>query len=100
MKWLSRFSEVNQNKDMKLGITPTAGELAPLNKWYWGIELLKHPYSMFRGFRPQVNVWCIKITEYGEYGKKNGKFEKTKGFYRTFLCSWGIDFVFRINHHP
>lgn len=75
---------------MKIGNLPESGIHAKLNKWYWGIEILKCPRTMIGVIRPQLFLCFVKFIDYGEPYKINGRKEVKKGGYKTFTSPYGL----------
>lgn len=76
---------------MRLGNLPRGlGTQLTLNKWYFCIELRAHPPYMVRCFKPFLFICLVKITDYGEPGKHEGRELKYSGFYDHFVFPWGI----------
>lgn len=63
-----------------------------LNRWYIGIEFLKCPPSQWGVFRPTIFFICMKITDYGEPYKLDGRPQKKKGGWKEWRCPIGIHF--------
>jgi len=75
---------------MKIENKPMMGGATELNKWYFGIEILKCPPSMFRVFKPFIFIWWFKIIEEGELWKIGGKAGKKKGGWWHWTSPKGI----------
>ena len=69
---------------------PQYGNLVELNKWYFGIEILKCPPSQIKIFRPFIFIYCVKYLDLGEPGKLNGRPEKKIGGFKRLTCPYGI----------
>lgn len=72
---------------------PHNGERAPLNEWYIGLDVRKHPsYMSGRGLflRPWVQILFVKFLDYGEPGVFNGREPKKVGGWWTWTCPYGI----------
>ena len=78
---------------MKIGIFPRdKGEAIELNKWYFGIEILKCPPSQIGIFRPYIFLLCVKFKQLGEPYMIGGKEEKKIGGWKQWSSPFGINF--------
>lgn len=76
---------------MRIGRFPNRGEVAELNKWYFGIEILKCPPTQVGIFRPYFFFVCLKFKQLGEPYMIGDKEEKKIGGWK----SWSFTFGFR-----
>jgi len=79
---------------MILGIKPKLGEQGDLNKWYYGIEIIKCNPQIAGILKPYIFIWCIKWLDFGEPYMLNGRKEKRKGFTKRFEFPYGIRIEF------
>ena len=79
---------------MTIGKIPQPGESMILNKWYFGIEILKYPpYQHYQGFafKPYFFILYMKVIDYGtEFYEKNGRPQIKKGGYKIFTLPFGF----------
>lgn len=82
---------------MHIGNKPKIGERPFLNKWYYGIEILRYPKCMWgKGFyKPSITVYLVKWLQLGEYWKINGEEEKKIGGWKTFTSRYSLTIDFR-----
>lgn len=82
---------------MIIGKAKQLGVLPELNTWYYGIEILSRPPTLYGGFRPVIFIWLFNFIQYGEYGTLESKPEIYKGFgMQRFIFPFGIRFNIEI----
>ena len=79
---------------MILGIKPKLGEQGDLNKWYYGIEIIKCNPQILGILKPYILIWFIKWFDFGEPYTLNGRKEKRKGIIKRFEFPYGIRIEF------
>lgn len=75
---------------MIIGNLPPLGTQPPLNKWVIALEIYPRPPHSVGWFKPYIRIVCVKIADFGEPDKFNGRAEKKKGGVWTWTCPYGI----------
>lgn len=79
---------------MTIGSIPKYGEQMKLNKWYFGVEILKYPSTVhYQGFalRPSILILCMKVTDYGtEHLQADSRPREQKGGWKRYTFPFGI----------
>lgn len=84
---------------MIIGKIPKHGAAIELNKWYFGMEILKCPPSMVGIFRPYILFIFVKFKDLGEPYKINGREENKVGGWKYWTSPIGIEFRFKITRY-
>ena len=74
------------------------GEMQPLNKWLWCIEILRCSPSRYPRhiFKPYIFICFTKFIEYGEPYKLNGKEDIKKGDWKYWESPIGLYWEIKI----